>query len=121
MRKPHRSERRRVWSRLAPETPRCIPRRSCAPFPAASRCLPTEAVDDIQHILDFGLANAGKNPDPKGIVDDAVAIFQSAMHAVLAPFHIGLTRKIAAEQQARADLVFVEMPDNRVAIERRSL
>ena len=29
--------------------------------------------------------------------DDAVAIFQSTMHAILAPFHIGLTRKITAE------------------------
>src|SRR5580704_7831666 len=120
MRKPHRSKRTRVCSRLAPETPRCIPRRSCAPFPAMSRCLPTEAVNDIQHILDFGLANAGENPDPKSIVDDTVAIFQSTVHAVLAPFHIGLTNKIAAEQQARADLVFVQVPDNRVAIERRS-
>src|ERR1700685_1907403 len=97
MRKRRRSGRRRVWSRRAPETPRCIPRRSCPPFPAVSRRLPTEAVDDIQHILDFRLANAGETPDPKSAVDDAVAIFQSTMHAILAPFHIGLTRKITAE------------------------
>src|ERR1700682_3053690 len=97
MRKPRRSERRRVWSRRAPETLRYIPRRSCQPCRAASRCLPTEAVDDIQHILDFGLANAGKNSDPKSVVDDAVAVFQSTMHAILAPFHIGLTREITAE------------------------
>src|ERR1700728_4088649 len=111
MRKPHRSERRRVWSRRAPETRRCIRRRSCPPSPAVSRCLPAEAVDDIQHIRDFRLANAGKNSDPKGIVDHAVAVFQSTMHAVLAPFHIGLTRKITAEEQARTDLVFVEVAD----------
>src|ERR1700719_2437801 len=121
MRKPRRSERRRVWSRLAPETPRYIPRRSCASFRAVSDCLPTEAVEDIQHILDFRLPNAGKNSDPKSIVDDAIAVFQSAMHAILAPIHIGLTRKITAEQQTRADLVFVQMPHNCVAIERRIL
>src|ERR1700731_2454065 len=97
MRKRHRSERRRVWSRRVPETPRCIPRRSCPPFPAVSGCLPTEAVDDIQHILDCRLANAGKNPDPKSVVDDAVAIFQTTMHTILAPFHIGLTREITTE------------------------
>src|ERR1700722_14813461 len=121
MRKPRRSERRGVWGRRAPKTRRCTPRRPCPPCPAVSGCLPTEAVDDIQHVRDFGLANAGKNSDPKGAVDDAVAIFQTTMHAILAPFHIGLTRKIAAEQQARADLVFVQMPDNCVTIERRSL
>ena len=63
----------------------------------------------FNHILQLIRTKARIQADPEGPIGNDVGIGQFPHHPILAAPHIGLADQIPAEQQARPDLVPIEM------------
>src|SRR5580692_3529757 len=65
----------------------------------------TKAMSDLKNVIDFRIANSRKEPNPEGLVHNAVTVGEIAMNAEITAFKIGLTNEIAAKQKPGPDLL----------------
>ena len=75
----------------------------------------------VDHIIDLRRAKTWINTDPESAIDDRIRVGEAPRDTEITALHIWLPHQIAAEQQARANVPGLQLQQQTVSIDRRSL
>ncbi len=75
----------------------------------------------LDHEVDLLRAQCGVDANPERSVHDRIRVVERSRDTEIAAFHVGLTHEIAAEQQARPDILGLEFEQQTMTIDWRVL